>query len=456
MNLRRTFLFGLGVLACIASLVYLYLNVPPDFPQPPFWSPRPRHSFEVSQLYNALSVLPRVSISTTAFHWLNLTLLVLSFGSYAGAIRYAPDGRFPRRFVLLSAVLLLLLVIMPPLFATDVFYYAISGQIAGEFRANPYLQAPADFPQSALLPYNYWVDITTPYGPVWTLLATLLTTLTRADPLLTTLLFKGLGAVAVAASAYLIWRITSEISPRIAPRATLLFLWNPVVLLEAVANAHNDVLMAVLTLAAAFLLLRGKSVQGFVALIVAVFVKYLVAPVAALYFLARLRSRTPAGSARQRALTSMILLSMLVSVLLWLPFWEGSQTLSSLARESGRGMSGPLALIVVDVGLLLGSEQQAAIAAGMVSLMTLMGVGAWLLQRTLWLGRRGAVATINAEMRVWAYTLFLLPIALPRAHPWFLIPALALFAAVYGQDRRGAIAAYVITAIWFVWRVSLW
>nr|MDQ2996478.1 hypothetical protein [Chloroflexota bacterium] len=82
--------FGIGLLLCMAGLVWLYLYIPAGFEQPLFWSPRPNHSVEVSALYRTAFGLPAITLSSTGLHWLNVGLLILSCGCYVGALVTAP------------------------------------------------------------------------------------------------------------------------------------------------------------------------------------------------------------------------------------------------------------------------------------------------------------------------------------------------------------------------------
>ncbi len=141
-RVHQTWLFGLGLLLCFIALSLLYLNVPQGFTQPPFWSLRRNHAVEVSALYRQALMLPNLPISAALFRWVNWLLILLSFSCYTAAVHFATIKTLSKATLVVTFLLMLALLLMPPLFATDVFYYAISGQIAGPFGGNPYVQAP--------------------------------------------------------------------------------------------------------------------------------------------------------------------------------------------------------------------------------------------------------------------------------------------------------------------------
>ncbi len=461
MNIRLSSLFGLGLLLCFGALTYLYLNVPPGFPQPPFWAPRPNHSVEVSALYRESLELRRQAIPVETLPRVNLLLILLSFGCYIGATRTAMrtsgTGRFPRSALVLTGIMVLVLLAMPPLFATDIFYYAITGQVASEFGANPYLRPPSEFPQSSLLHYNYWVDVTTPYGPSWMLVSTAVTAATRSDPFLTTMLFKLVGALSILGTASIIWKLLRTISPRDAARGTLLFLWNPVVLLESVGNAHNDALMAALVMVAVLLLYRHKYLLGFLFLLLATFVKYIVAPAAGFYLVARLRPGVASNRERWNSALSLFTLAVVVTTVVWTPYWAGLQTISSLIEESGRGLAGPVAVVIFVLGQLFGLPLETAdIVARGGSLLALLGILAWGIGRTWFIWRAGNTYRFTDEIRIWAYAVMLIPLALPFSHQWFLLPAMALFAVLHTRAPRGTALTYTLAELWFLWKVGTW
>lgn len=456
MRSRATQLWGLGLLLCVSALTLLYLSVPPGFPQPFFWAPRRNHSFEVSALYRQGFNLPHLSTPRPLFRWLNLSLVALSFGCYVGAVRTA--GKHTWRWPLGATTSLLVLVVlaMPPLFATDLFYYAIIGQIAAQFGANPYIQPPAHFPQSALLPYNYWVDITSSYGPVWTMLASIISGITGSDPLVASLGYKLVAAVLVLVTAWMIWTILCETAPEFAAQGTILFLWNPVVLLETVGNAHNDIAMAALTCCAALLLYRRRYTLGFVALVLATLLKYLVAPLLAFYFVARVHAQPPLLRAKLKTAAGLLALAVTITVIVWIPYWEGPRTFAGIAGEPTRGLSGFISTIIRTATRLLPLSNDARRTLALsVSLVALFTTLVWILGRLLLIWRRGQLNFLN-ELTPWAWTMLLIPITLPRAHIWYLVPALALFAMLLPYARKGILLCYFLTAGWFFFRICVW
>jgi hypothetical protein len=167
----------------------------------------------------------------------------------------ATDARTLLRWTLpLVAVALL----APPFLTTDPIDYVVRGRVLAVHGANPYVQVANDFPQDPFVQFGDrgWKDFPLPYGPVlanvqgaiaW--LADLAPLPPRGQLFVAIALCKLLFAAALLVTA----RALAGIAAAGAQARTFLAIaWNPLLLAEGVANAHNDPLLtACLALAVA-------------------------------------------------------------------------------------------------------------------------------------------------------------------------------------------------------------
>jgi hypothetical protein len=135
----------------------------------------------------------------------------------------------------------------------DIYDYIARGRITAFLGGNPYdkTQTPnAYMTVDPFMQYASWKDKTAAYGPLWEVLSGLIS-YGAGDKLLANMLaHKGL-ALASYLLCILIIAVTLRcVSPNRAIAGTLLFAWNPLILMEGLANAHNDLLMVALILAA--------------------------------------------------------------------------------------------------------------------------------------------------------------------------------------------------------------
>ncbi len=131
-----------------------------------------------------------------------------------------------------------------PFNANDIFRYALRGRIFGIYGANPYTDPPNLFPNDFFLPLaGEWEGATTPYGPVWELVASGIASLIPDSPYYHILLLKLISLVAFWGVGWLIWLGLREKSPEMRLWYTFLWWGNPALLLTFGVDGHNDSLM---------------------------------------------------------------------------------------------------------------------------------------------------------------------------------------------------------------------
>ncbi|MCE9610778.1 MAG: glycosyltransferase 87 family protein [Chthoniobacter sp.] len=232
--------------------------------------------------------------------WRFLTLCTGLFAVYAFALR-AVKGVQPRAVEAAifgaGALFLVVLLCAPVMLSTDIYAYAIYGRVFAIYGANPYAATAPITSADPFMPLFGIEYLSSWYGPLWTLISAGLAWLGGNHVGLTALLFRGLAVGAVLAAAALLWSVLRRTAPERAAQGLLLFLWNPLLVLETGLSGHNDAIMLALVLLGVWLHLRGWKVGAVVVLALSVLVKFLTGPVLALYGLMVLRQL---GSWRER------------------------------------------------------------------------------------------------------------------------------------------------------------
>lgn len=150
----------------------------------------------------------------------------------------------PTTLFILSALLALPTIWVYPFNANDIFRYALRGRISAIYNANPYLNPPSDFPTDFFTSLSgEWVNATTPYGPIWELIATAVASALPNNPFWHIIMLKTLSVIAFWLVGWLIWHGLAE--KQTAVRLSYTFLWwgNPALLLMFGVDGHNDSLM---------------------------------------------------------------------------------------------------------------------------------------------------------------------------------------------------------------------
>ncbi|HET7272771.1 MAG TPA: hypothetical protein VFI90_16995 [Rubrobacter sp.] len=261
---------------------------------------------------------------------LYLWLLILCRGGLLGEVRARTLAiAFP---VLFNTGLLL----GQPYQSIDALTYVAHGYMGNLPGVNPYVTTAAsvanmDFARQ-LAPFG-WLPVhgVSPYGPLWTQLEIAAFRIAGDVPG-TLLLIKTLMVAASLGSAALIWKILGRVRPEDQLLGTLVYLWNPVIIMEFAAEGHNDALMIFCLLASLALCVSGRPALSMATSALGVLVKYV--PVvflpAQLVYLWRTQRR------RSRLVLYLVIGLMIggaLAVLLYEPFWVGPRTFEGVRLQ---------------------------------------------------------------------------------------------------------------------------
>ncbi len=125
----------------------------------------------------------------------------------------------------------------------DIFDYILRARVFTVYGQNPFVQTASAFQSDPFFRYGWWTDFPSPYGPLWELTAGLGVRLAGNGVLANIFAFKMISTCFLFATAGVIALTLERLTPERAVSGTLLFLWNPVLLYEAIGNAHNDITM---------------------------------------------------------------------------------------------------------------------------------------------------------------------------------------------------------------------
>ncbi|MBL8061593.1 MAG: hypothetical protein JNK32_01120 [Anaerolineales bacterium] len=164
-----------------------------------------------------------------------------------------------------------------PVTALDVAVYVVNARIWTLYGGNPLTTPPEAFPAD---PYIHlageYINKTSPYGPVWEGIARLPVQMGLTDIGWGIVGMKVIGLLCVLGMAALIgWYAQQQDKKYAVSEVTAMgfFILNPLVMLEAVGNAHNDMMMAAFLTLGLILWQRGKWAWGTLALTLASLVK---------------------------------------------------------------------------------------------------------------------------------------------------------------------------------------
>ena len=161
--------------------------------------------------------------------------------------------RLPLAALAVAIVLANVIVALgPPLISQDVFGYLAFARLGVLHGLDPYTHIAAEAPSDAVFHFIGWPFQNSPYGPLFTLLSYALVPLGPAGALWA---FKAIAVLSSLGAVALVARAASRLGQSPSWAAAFVGL-NPVLVLLAVAGAHNDTLV-MLALAAALALTAG-------------------------------------------------------------------------------------------------------------------------------------------------------------------------------------------------------
>jgi tetratricopeptide (TPR) repeat protein len=288
--------------------------------------------------------------------------LLLAFAGYLGGARWA--SRLPRAnrsllatVVVVQAFLCAGLWIQPYLSSQDIFSYAFYAHISTWYHANPYVAVPRDFPFDPLFSAIFWKDQPSNYGPLWTYLSAIISLLAGTSSGVTVAAFRVLAGLAGLAGTPLIWSVASRIDPERRLAATILWAWNPLLLIESAGAGHNDVVMALFVVASLACWFKGRRTGGIGFLVLACLTKYVAAILVPLYLIAWLKSEP---GQRVAAVIKTVAVGAALTLAAYVPVYAGSATLSIVGFGSNplAYINSPLEIAFRDLRVALGEPSE--------------------------------------------------------------------------------------------------
>lgn len=366
------------------------------------------------------------------------------FALYAAAAWLA--GRGASRWldaVALAMPLLFVALLLPTLPATssDVHHYVMEGRVLWVHGGNPLVDTPAEYPQDPYLHYvpPWHQGVPAPYGPAWALLTGLPSLLPQGRPEAVLLGYKALASLFLLGTGGVLWAALGPMGPEARRRGLVLFAWNPLLVISAAVDGHNDTAMMFFAVVAVAASLRERWSVAFPALIVAALVKY-VAVLLAPLLLAYAWLRGAPGRRREAVLAAV--LAVVLGIGLLAPFWEGMDTFRALRIDQRSWFANSLAEVaLLGLAKVLPLEQSMQAARALAA-------SAFLAPYLLLLLRPG----MQGEGLVWScyQSMFLyLTVGSTLFYPWYVAWVLPL-AALLGGSRWAAPALLLSFTACFV------
>ena len=299
----------------------------------------------------ALDITWRVPLAIETHLVLFGLLAVLMVAAWNRSYRAVEDTTLALPGALLGAVVLSIpFLLFTGIYSDDVFLYHFYGRELAHYGANPYTTPPAQFAGDPLLKWVYWKWLPSAYGPLWLLVSAPLSALAADSIAAAVMLYRAAGLLAHLAAVSVIYLAARALRPRDAARAAAFYGWNPLVLFESVASAHNDALLIGFVCAVVAAMTRERWILAGVLLACGVMVK----PFAALAAVP-LATTIWTRSSCERRMVNVVAASVAASLtilVLYAPFNAGDALLRNIVANPASGiyMNSLWELVAVQVG----------------------------------------------------------------------------------------------------------
>src|SRR3990167_8613080 len=159
-------------------------------------------------------------------------------------------------------------------FSYDLFNYIFDAKIVTYYGQNPYEHKALDYPGDPMLSFMHWTHRVYPYGPIWLLITVPFSYIGLQFFLPTFLLFKLLIIGSFIGTVHYIEKISQKLFPSDSMFNTIFFALNPLVIIESLVSAHNDIVMMFFAMMATYLLIEKKYALSFLVLLLSVGIKF--------------------------------------------------------------------------------------------------------------------------------------------------------------------------------------
>lgn len=150
----------------------------------------------------------------------------------------------------------------------DIFNYLTTAKVFFFYHENPYVVMPIEFVGEPYLAFTRAANKIALYGPTWLILSGIPYVLGFGNFILTLFNFKLFIAFFYVANGIILSKLKKNTFPLV------LFLLNPLVVIETLVSAHNDIVMVFFALLSYYLIQKKKIFIAIIAFILSVLIKY--------------------------------------------------------------------------------------------------------------------------------------------------------------------------------------
>lgn len=219
----------------------------------------------LKNLYTGFAFSNRFIVSFIYF-----SFLIIFFSFYFIFIKFFQKKIFTKKDfkIIITITIIGLIFSYPAILSYDIFNYVATSKTTFFYHENPYFIMPIQFTGDPLLLFTHAANKTALYGPFWIVLSGIPFLLSFGSFLLNIFLLKILNILFYILTIIFIYIISKNIIN------SVVFALNPLIIIETVVSAHNDISMMFFALFALFLVQKNKYIIASIILMLSIFIKF--------------------------------------------------------------------------------------------------------------------------------------------------------------------------------------
>lgn len=175
---------------------------------------------------------------------------------------------------IITGIVSAVLFLSYPAFSHDIFNYMFDARTVVKYGEIPYYVKPLDFSTDPWLNFMHWTHRPGIYPPLWIIITLPLYILGFNTLIPIILNFKAIVFIHYLGSTYVIGKIMEKINIKHKIPSMVFFALNPLIIIESLISAHNDIIMMFWALLAFYILQKGKRIFGLFLLAISVALKW--------------------------------------------------------------------------------------------------------------------------------------------------------------------------------------
>ncbi|MBI2811108.1 MAG: hypothetical protein HYX67_09805 [Candidatus Melainabacteria bacterium] len=205
-------------------------------------------------------------------------VVLLLYSYWRGYLVVRDNPKVSERSIVFAGVVCALMAVCIPNFhSSDVFSYIDVGWLQAHYHVDPYVTTVDQIPDFHADPMltGVWAWNPCPYGFAFAQLTKLVCNLGGGNLATTAILMKCINFAAYLLLGALMYFGAKRLRLSRPDLSLYLYLWSPFVLIQSLANAHNDVLMTLFVMAGMFCSFANLAMLAGPALVVSTQIKFL-------------------------------------------------------------------------------------------------------------------------------------------------------------------------------------